>query len=214
MFCPMCGNQIIAEGMRFCIYCGTDIQARTIAAAPASSPVPPAPSAPQVASSPATGNVDVWLNSFGDTKIAVIKVIRALTGWGLREAKDLVDSAPVVMRSNISPNEARFIKAELEGAGATVTLEPTGSPASGSSPSTVSSQATGAFADVELTSYGESKIATIKEIRSLTGLGLVGAKELVESAPVIIMSNVPQAEARIIERRLTEAGAIVTLHWR
>ncbi len=66
---------------------------------------------------------DVVLKSFGEKKINVIKVVRAHTGLGLKEAKDLVDSAPSTVKEAISKDEAEKIKTELEEAGATVELK-------------------------------------------------------------------------------------------
>ncbi|MHB8505848.1 MAG: 50S ribosomal protein L7/L12 [Acidimicrobiales bacterium] len=65
----------------------------------------------------------VVLNAAGDKKIQVIKEVRALTSLGLKEAKDLVDSAPKAVLENVSKDEAEKAKAQLEGAGATVELK-------------------------------------------------------------------------------------------
>ena len=65
---------------------------------------------------------DVVLQSAGDKKIGVIKEVRAITGLGLKEAKDLVDSAPKAVKEGCPKDEAEAIKAQLEGAGATVEL--------------------------------------------------------------------------------------------
>ena len=64
--------------------------------------------------------VDVIIAAAGDKKIQVIKVVRAATGLGLKEAKDLVDSAPKAVKEGIEKDEADKLKAELEEAGATV----------------------------------------------------------------------------------------------
>jgi large subunit ribosomal protein L7/L12 len=64
----------------------------------------------------------VTLKASGDKKINVIKVVRTLTGLGLKEAKDLVDTAPKPLKANVSKDEADKIKAELEKEGATVEL--------------------------------------------------------------------------------------------
>ena len=61
---------------------------------------------------------DVVLTAFGENKIAVIKVVRAATGLGLKEAKDLVEAAPKVIKASISKEDAAKLKAELEQAGA------------------------------------------------------------------------------------------------
>jgi len=66
---------------------------------------------------------DVVLTSVGDKKIQVIKVVRAVTGLGLKEAKDLVDGAPNAVKEGAAQEEADSIKAQLEEAGASVELK-------------------------------------------------------------------------------------------
>ena len=66
---------------------------------------------------------DVVLSAAGGQKIQVIKVVRAITGLGLKEAKDLVDSAPKPVKEGIAQDEADSIKAQLEEAGASVELK-------------------------------------------------------------------------------------------
>ena len=66
---------------------------------------------------------DVVLTSAGGQKIQVIKVVRAVTGLGLKEAKDLVDSAPKPVKEGVNQEEADQIKAQLEEAGATVEVK-------------------------------------------------------------------------------------------
>jgi large subunit ribosomal protein L7/L12 len=66
---------------------------------------------------------DVVLTEAGGQKIQVIKVVRAITGLGLKEAKDLVDSAPKPVKEGIAQDEAESIKSQLEEAGATVELK-------------------------------------------------------------------------------------------
>lgn len=66
---------------------------------------------------------DILLQAAGDKKINVIKVVRAHTGLGLKEAKDLVDGAPKTVKEAVSKDEAEKIKKELEEAGATVELK-------------------------------------------------------------------------------------------
>lgn len=65
----------------------------------------------------------VVLENFGSDKIKVIKVVRSLTKLGLKEAKDLVESAPVVIKDNLSKEEMSSIKKELEEAGATLSIK-------------------------------------------------------------------------------------------
>ena len=86
-----------------------------------------------VAAAPAAGgaapaeeektNFDVELTSFGENKIAVIKVVRKLTGLGLKEAKDAVEKAPNVILEGATKDDADAAKKELEEAGAEVTLK-------------------------------------------------------------------------------------------
>ena len=66
---------------------------------------------------------DVILESAGDKKIAVIKEVRALTSLGLKEAKDLVDSAPKALLEGVSKEDAEKAKEQLEAAGATIALK-------------------------------------------------------------------------------------------
>jgi large subunit ribosomal protein L7/L12 len=66
---------------------------------------------------------DVVLEAAGGQKIQVIKVVRAITGLGLKEAKDLVDSAPKPVKEGIAEDEANSIKGQLEEAGATVAVQ-------------------------------------------------------------------------------------------
>jgi len=70
-----------------------------------------------------SSTVDVVLTGAGDKKIQVIKVVRAATGLGLKEAKALVDEAPKPVKEGIEREEADKLKAELEEAGATVELK-------------------------------------------------------------------------------------------
>ena len=71
----------------------------------------------------AKDSFDVELTSAGDKKVAVIKVVREITGEGLKEAKAIVDNAPSVIKEGASEAEANEIKEKLEAAGASVTLK-------------------------------------------------------------------------------------------
>ena len=66
---------------------------------------------------------DVYINAAGQQKINVIKVVRAITDLGLKEAKEIVDSAPKVIKEGVSESEANDIKTQLEEAGAEVELK-------------------------------------------------------------------------------------------
>lgn len=82
-----------------------------------------------VAAGPAAAAVEeqsefnVELTSFGANKVAVIKAVREVTGLGLKEAKDLVEGAPQILKEGISKEEAEELKAKLETTGATVTVK-------------------------------------------------------------------------------------------
>ncbi len=65
----------------------------------------------------------VEITETGDQKINVIKVVRELTGLGLKEAKDIVDAAPKAVKEGLSKEDAEAMKAQLEAAGATITLK-------------------------------------------------------------------------------------------
>ena len=71
----------------------------------------------------AKDSFDVELTSAGDKKVGVIKVVREITGEGLKEAKAIVDGAPSVIKEGVAAAEAEEIKAKLEEAGASVTLK-------------------------------------------------------------------------------------------
>jgi large subunit ribosomal protein L7/L12 len=87
-------------------------------------PVAAAPGAPAAAAAAAEKTeFTVVLAGFGEKKIQVIKEIRAITGLGLKEAKDLVDGAPKTVKEGIPKQEAADIKAKLEAAGATVEVK-------------------------------------------------------------------------------------------
>ena len=95
----------------------------TISAAPAAA----APAAGGGAAAPAAAEekteFDVMLKDAGAKKIQVIKVVRELTGLGLKEAKDLVDGAPQTVKTGISKDEAASVKAKLEEQGAVVEVK-------------------------------------------------------------------------------------------
>ncbi len=92
------------------------------AAAPAAVAVA-APGADAGAAAEEQTEFDVILEGFGDNKIAVIKAVREITGLGLKEAKGLVDAAPKPVKEGAPKEEAEKIKAQLEEAGAAVTLK-------------------------------------------------------------------------------------------
>lgn len=90
--------------------------------------------APVAAAAPAAGGdaaeaaeeqteFDVILSSFGDNKVSVIKVVRGMTGLGLKEAKELVEGAPAPIKEGVSKDEVEDLKSQLEEAGASVEIK-------------------------------------------------------------------------------------------
>ncbi|MCL4415832.1 MAG: 50S ribosomal protein L7/L12 [Actinobacteria bacterium] len=97
------------------------VSAQAMMAAPAANAAAPAAGTAVVEEEKT--EFDVQLKAAGEKKIQVIKVVRALTGLGLKEAKDLVDSAPSLVKEKISKEEAEKIKKELEENGAEVEIK-------------------------------------------------------------------------------------------
>jgi len=93
------------------------------AAAPVAAAAPAAGGGGDGAAAEEKSSFDVVVTSAGDKKIQVIKVVRAITGLGLKEAKDLVDGAPNTVKEGVNQEEADSIKAQLEEAGAGVELK-------------------------------------------------------------------------------------------
>jgi large subunit ribosomal protein L7/L12 len=91
------------------------------AAAPAA--VAAAPAAAPAAAVEEQTEFTVVLKAFGDNKVGVIKEVRAITGLGLKDAKDLVEAAPKPVKEGVNKEDAQKLKAQLEGAGATVELK-------------------------------------------------------------------------------------------
>jgi len=138
---------------------------------------------------------DVVLLEAGAQKINVIKEVRAITGLGLKEAKDLVEGAPKPVKEGANKADADKIKAQLEAAGA-------GAAAAAEEKTTF---------NVVLEAAGDKKIQVIKEVRAITGLGLKEAKDLVEGAPKPVKEGVSKEEAEALKTQLEAAGGKVKL---
>ena len=93
------------------------------AAAPVAVAAAPAAGAAAEGGADEASEVNVILASAGANKIAVLKEVRAITGLGLKEAKDLVDAAPKAIKEGVKKEDAEAIKKQLEAAGATVELK-------------------------------------------------------------------------------------------
>ena len=92
-----------------------------VSAASVAAPAPAAAAAPAEDAEEKT-EFTIKMSSFGSNKVAVIKVVRAVTGLGLKDAKDMVESAPCTVKEGASKQEADEAKKQLEEAGATVEL--------------------------------------------------------------------------------------------
>lgn len=95
---------------------GVSAAVATVAAAPAAG-------GPAAEAEEEKTEFDVVMSSFGANKVAVIKAVRAITSLGLKEAKDLVESAPASVKEGVSKDEAAEFKKQLEEAGATVEVK-------------------------------------------------------------------------------------------
>jgi len=89
----------------------------------AAAPVAAAPAAAPAEAVEEQTQFDVMLTAFGDQKIQVIKVVRALTGLGLKEAKDVVEGVPSAIKESVTKDEAEEARKKLEEAGASVTIK-------------------------------------------------------------------------------------------
>jgi large subunit ribosomal protein L7/L12 len=94
-----------------------------VSAAAAAVVAAPAAAAPAAAAAEEQTEFNVMMTSFGANKVSVIKVIRAITGLGLKEAKDLVESAPATVKEGVAKAEAESVKKQLEEAGASVEIK-------------------------------------------------------------------------------------------
>lgn len=178
---------------------------RELASAGASVEVRGSDGAPAAVAGSIEVTYDVVMHDCGAGKIAVIKLIRELTDFGLKEAKDIAETPGSTIKVGVPGEAARDIERRFVAAGAKVELvahereiEGADEPESG-------------LVDVVLQACGPNKISVIKEVRQATGVGLKEAKDLVESAPATIWAGVDAAAAQALKQRLVEAGALVRL---
>ncbi len=115
------GNMTVLELSEFVEAFKEKFNVTAVAAAPMAGSVPGVAEAAEAVEEQT--EFDVMLEGIGDKKIQVIKVVREVTSLGLKEAKDLVDNAPGVVREQVSKEEAEQIKAKLEDQGASVVLK-------------------------------------------------------------------------------------------
>ncbi|WP_346660487.1 ribosomal protein L7/L12 [Nannocystis sp. ILAH1] len=175
---------------------------------------------------PAPEFFDVYLQDKGANKINVVRALKMMMGLGLREAVELVDDAPCLVRRRIGQDEAEALRHELVEAGATVDVrghESSAPPeravsgestavtwgAASSEPArtgTATSQSGGGFA-VILHQCGPRKLDVIKVIRDHTGLGLKDAKDVSESTDAVVKQGLSEPEARSLAQALTAVDA-------
>ncbi len=101
----------------------TDMEEKFGVSAAAAVAAAPAAGGGDAASAEEKTDFDVVLTSFGENKVAVIKAVRAATGLGLKEAKEVVESAPATLKEAVAKGEAEELKKTLEEAGASIELK-------------------------------------------------------------------------------------------
>lgn len=177
------------------------------ASAPSAS-ASPTPRTSVVSSPTAAGAYDLLLTDVGPNKINVIKAVRRLTNLGLAEAKTLVESPlPQVVLAQVSREEAEAGRRDLEEMKAKVDIQ-NGHVAIDEVPLTPK----GYHYEIHLAAVGPRIIDVIKEIRAITGLGLMEAKKLVESPmPQPVLVGAMRLAAEDAERRLEAVDAVVTV---
>lgn len=136
---------------------------------------------------------NVILKSAGASKVQIVKLISDSFGIGLKEAKDLVDSAPITIKENIDKETAEDIKKQLEDAGATVEI-------------TSNSETF----NVILNSIGENTIQLIKLIEQYTNLGLKESIDIIENTPYKIITGIEEEPSIDIKYEFEGVGAVIT----
>jgi ribosomal protein L7/L12 len=156
---------------------------------------------------------EVLLNDPGPNKVAVIKALTTALGIGLTAAKARVDEAPSVIRASSNPDGLDKLQQSLEEAGAKVMLTSRADPSTpaGANVGVTTPGGTPTGYDVVLSRAGANKVALIKLVRDLTGLGLTESKKLVDDAPSVLKTNVSPAEALALRQELQDTGATVEL---
>ncbi len=158
-----------------------------------------AASTPTTAPAPAaeSGSYSVYVSARGTSPLSLIKVVREMTGFGLKEAKDMVDSFPAYFAKDVSYDQAEIIKKNLTSAGATVEIRG----------SYMAAAPTGGSYSVYLSNCGASKLMVIKVVREATGYGLKDAKEFVERLPACVKSDITYEEAARLKQQFDDVGA-------
>lgn len=235
MFCPNCGAKLVAEGMRFCMNCGADLSgfmampaggtshqpARQPDQPPAREPVqlPPRPTAQAPAAFGATVDpgedlLDIQVTRIRKGKYTLARKVGEIAGCSSDEAMRIVEHLPAVILAGVPRSKAKLLRAQLIVAGGSVELLPSSEDTAAPAfvPVADSLPDDGNRYDVELTAVRGRKIDVIAAVRSVSGCGLVEAKEFVEGAPSLVLRCVSTEEARRAEERLEAAGAVVTVY--
>ena len=124
----------------------------------------------------------------------MVKTLRNVCGLSIVEANTLCSSLPAVIATGKTKSEAEAIKSAVEKDGGTAEIN----------------IAKNEW-NVMLTSYGSSKVAVIKAVQNLTGLGLLNAKNLVDSAPVLVVTVGSLSEAEAAKAAIEEAGGTAAI---
>lgn len=165
----------------------------------------PSGNQPKVALATMASTFNVVLRSAGWAKLQVVKAVKEGLGLGLKEAKELVDSAPSVLKENIEFASASALKSFLEEVGAQVEIKPNKSVIGKSTSQTTM------LNSVLLVTAGSYKLQMVKTIKETLGIGLKEAKDLVDEAPSILRKGLQTWEAQVIKRELEAQGAVVEI---
>ena len=142
------------------------------------------------------------LQAAGEKKINVIKEVRTITGLGLKEAKDLVEGAPKLVK---------MLEEKWDVSAAAPVAVAAGPAAGGAGAAAAKPAEEKTEFTLVLTAAGEKKINVIKEVRTITGLGLKEAKDLVEGAPKTVKEGLSKEDANKFAEMLKAAGATVEI---
>lgn len=143
---------------------------------------------------------DVILKSVGsqDNKLTVIKLVKDNTSLSLKEAKELVDAVPSILKENISEEDAVKLKLKFNSNGAIIELKEHGQPVSNESKQVVS---TVDLYDVVLKPVASNKkMSVIALVKERTGFGLKETKDLLDKAPINIIEYLSYADAQSLKR--------------
>ena len=155
---------------------------------------------------PGDKSFGVFLKNNGPQKLQVLKKIKELLNIGLKEAKDFIDSAPVILKEGITEAEAKAIQAELIALDADVEVRGKKQRIEEET-RYVEGKSFGVF----LKNNGPQKLQVLKKIKELLNIGLKEAKDFIDSAPVILKEGITEAEAKAIQSELIALGADVEL---